>query len=99
MLADAFLERENPNHNARLIIDHAYPAQEAYVLSIYTLFSPLIGMEPVINERKPDPRTGKVYKSMYFRTLSFSCLNKYHDLFYKNKTKVVPVTHTIFINT
>ena len=28
---------------------------------------------------------------MYFRTLSFSCLNKYHDLFYKNKTKVVPL--------
>jgi hypothetical protein len=47
-------------------------------------------MKPVINERKPDPRTGKVYKSMYWRTLSFFCLNKYHDLFYKNKTKVVP---------
>jgi hypothetical protein len=48
-------------------------------------------MKPVINERKPDPITGKVYKSMYFRTLSFSCLNKFHDLFYKNKTKVVPL--------
>ncbi|RPB06261.1 hypothetical protein P167DRAFT_497959, partial [Morchella conica CCBAS932] len=75
----------------RLRVDHAYPEQESYVLSIHTLFSPLIGMEPVINVRKPDPRTGKVYKSMYFRTLSFSCLNIFHDLFYKNKTKVVPL--------
>jgi hypothetical protein len=28
---------------------------------------------------------------MNFRTLNFACLNKYHDLFYKNKTKVVPL--------
>jgi len=91
ILADAFLERVKPNHNTRLRIDHTFPAQEAYVLSLYALFSPLIAMEPVISVRKPDQRTGKVYKSMYFRTLNFSCLNKYHDLFYKNKTKVVPL--------
>jgi hypothetical protein len=48
-------------------------------------------MKPVIIERKPDSRTGKVYKSIYFRTGYFPCLNKYHDLFYKNKTKVVPL--------
>ena len=90
-LTNAFLERVKPNHNTRLRIDHTYPVQEAYVLSLYALFSPLIAMEPVISVRKPDQRTGKVYKSMYFRTLNFSCLNKYHDLFYKNKTKVVPL--------
>jgi hypothetical protein len=45
----------------------------------------------VINVRKPDPRTGKVYKSMYFRTLSFSCLKIFHDLLHKNKTKIVPL--------
>lgn len=47
-------------------------------------------MEPVINVRKADPRTGKIYKSMYIRTLSFACLNFYHDLFYKGN-KVVPL--------
>lgn len=47
-------------------------------------------MKPTIIARKPDPRTGKVYKSMYFRTLSFTCLNIFHDFFYKNKKKVVP---------
>jgi len=94
MLADGFLERVKPGHNTRLRVDHAYPEQESYVLSIHTLFSPLIGIEPTISERKPDPRTGKVYKSMYFRTLSFSSsgrLNIFHDLFYKDKIKVVPL--------
>lgn len=82
ILADGFLEREKPTYNARLRIDHAYPEQESYVLTIDTLFASLIAMEPVINVRKADPRTGKIYKSMYVRTLKFPCLNEYHDLFY-----------------
>ncbi len=48
-------------------------------------------MEPVIVVRKADPRTGKIYKSMYVRTLRFSCLNEYHSLFYKDKKKVIPL--------
>jgi hypothetical protein len=39
MLADGSLERVKPGHNARLRVDHAYPAQESYVLSIHTLFN------------------------------------------------------------
>lgn len=90
MLADGFLEREKPTYNTRLRIDHVYPEQESCVLSLHSLFASLIAMEPVINERKADPRTGKAYKSIYVRTLRFPCLNKYHDLFYKDKKKVVP---------
>jgi hypothetical protein len=49
-------------------------------------------MEPVIIVRKADPRTGKIYKSIYVRTLRFSCLNEYHTLFYKdNKKKIIPL--------
>lgn len=59
--------------------------------SIRTLFAPLINNEPVIIVRKADSRTGKVYKSIYVRTLRFACLNKYHDLFYKDKNKIVPL--------
>lgn len=47
-------------------------------------------MKPVINVRKPDPKTNKIYKSIYVRTLKFPCLNRYHDLFYRNKKKVIP---------
>jgi hypothetical protein len=91
MLADGFLERGKPTFNTRLRIDHTYPEQEQYVLRVHTLFASLMANEPVIIARKPDIRTGKVYKSIYIRTLNFPCLNKYHDIFYKDKIKVVPI--------
>jgi len=71
MLADGFLEKGKSTYNTRLRIDHTYPEQESYVLSIYTLFASLIDMKPVINVRKADPRTNKIYKSIYVRTLRF----------------------------
>ena len=94
MLADGFLEKGKPTYNTRLRIDHTYPEQESYVFSLYTIFGQLIDMEPVIVVRKADPRTGKIYKSIYVRTLRFSCLNEYHSLFYKDKKKVIPLYKT-----
>lgn len=91
MLADGSLERGKPTYNTRLRIDHTYPEQKSYVLNIHALFASLIASEPVIVVRKADLRTGKVYKSINVRTLRFTCLNKYHDLFYKDKKKVVPL--------
>jgi len=46
-------------------------------------------MTPVILTRKPDKRTGEIYKSLYFRTLSMPCLNYYYELFYKNGVKII----------
>jgi hypothetical protein len=66
LLADGFLVKAKPEHNTRLRIDHTYPSQEAYVISIYTLFKSMVNMEPTILERKADIRTGKIYKSIYF---------------------------------
>ena len=91
MLADGSLERGKPSYNTRLRIDHTYPEQESYVLGLRILFASLIASEPVIIVRKADTRTGKVYKSIYVRTLRFPCLNKYHNLFYKDKKKIVPL--------
>lgn len=91
MLADGYLLKAKPEHNTRLRIDHTYPCQEAYVISIYNLFKPMVKMEPTIVERKADKRTGKIYKSIYFWSLSFPCLNPYYFLFYNNKTKKVPI--------
>lgn len=90
MLADGHLERSKPSHNSRFRVEHTYPEQESYVFSIKILFASLIKMEPTIIVRKADPRTGKVYKSIYIRTLMFPCLNFYHDLFYQGKIKIVP---------
>lgn len=85
-----YLQRGKPTHNTRLRIEHTYPEQESYVLNIHALFSSLISMEPEIISRKPDFRTGKIYSSIYVRTLRFTCLNQYHDLFYKNNIKIIP---------
>lgn len=46
-------------------------------------------MSPTLLTRK-DKRNGSVTQSIYFRTLSMPCLNYYHDLFYKDKVKIVP---------
>lgn len=43
--------------------------------------------EPKIIERKADPGTGKVYKTIYIRTLRFNCLNKYHENYYRDNMK------------
>ena len=91
MLADGFLEKGKSTYNTRLRIDHTYPDQKSYVFSLYTLFGDLIDMEPVIVVRKADSRTGKIYKSIYIRTLKFPCLNEYHSLFYKEQKKVIPL--------
>lgn len=66
MLSDGSLERKKANHNTRLRIDQSYPVQEKYVICLYNIFKPLVSKGPVINVRKPDKRTGKIYKSMFF---------------------------------
>lgn len=91
LLADGSLERAKPTHNTRLRIDHAYPEQKEYVLSIHKLFAQLVAIEPSINIRKADTRTGKIYKSISTKTLRFPCLNEFHDIFYKDKIKFVPL--------
>lgn len=70
-------------------IKQSYPEKEKYFYSLYQLLKPLVGKDPAILTRKPDKRTGKIYKSIYFRTLAFPCLNEFYDLFYKDKVKIV----------
>lgn len=89
ILGDGYLERVKAVHNTRLTVEHA-SEQAAFVLFISELFAGLIKTDPVISSRKADRRTGKVYKSIRVKTLSFPCLNLYHDLFYISKTKIIP---------
>lgn len=89
ILGDGFLERTKSNHNTRLRIEQSYPEKEKYFNHLYLLFKPLVSMNPSILERKPDIRTGLIYKSLYFWTLRFPCLNEFYDIFYKNKVKII----------
>jgi hypothetical protein len=84
------LERREITHNTRLIVEQAYLKKESYLLSILELFKPLTSNSLRIIERKPDKRTGKIYKSISFKTLNMPCLNFYFELFYGNYIKKVP---------
>jgi hypothetical protein len=73
-----------------LRIEQSYPEKEEYLKSLLTLLEPLTAMTPTIFIRKPDKRTGIIYKSLYFSTLAMPCLNYYYDLFYKERVKIIP---------
>lgn len=90
ILGDGHLERIKLSHNTRLRIDQSYPEKEKYLMHLYNLFEPMVNKLPTITTRKADKRTGKVYQSMNFKTLAMPVLNQYHDLFYKNKVKIIP---------
>lgn len=90
LLGDGYLERNLPTFNTRLRLEQSYPDKEDYLMNLFELYKPLVTNYPQVIERKPDIRTGKVYKSIYFKTRSFNCFNYYHDLFYLNKIKIVP---------
>lgn len=90
ILDDGYLERWKIIHNMRLRVEQTYPTKESYLLSIFELFKPLVARAPKIVIIKSDIRTGKIYKSIAFKTFNMPCLNSYYDLFYKGKIKVIP---------
>src|SRR5579859_143277 len=70
--------------------EQSYPEKEDYLFSLFELYKPMVLNYPKMIRRKPDIRTGKVYKSIAFKTSVFECLNEYHNLFFINKKKIVP---------
>ena len=60
---------------------------EPYILHLYTLFQEFCKMTPVVYEAR---LKDKVYHSIFFDTLTYEAFNYYHELFYKDKIKVVP---------
>ena len=91
LLGDASLERAKPTHNTRLRFDQTYPDHVSYINELYNIFKNLTRTGPRVHIRKPDKRTGKVYSTIAFKTLSLPCLNPFQELFYKNGKKVVPL--------
>lgn len=67
---------------------------------LYDIFSNLCSKAPRVTSRKPDKRTGKIYKTVAFKSLnieSAGALNYYSELFYifknegkRKKFKIVP---------
>ena len=84
------MEIEKSSFNTSLRVEQSYSEKVKYFYSILSLLEALVSMDPVILTRKPDKRTGKIYKCIYFITLAFPCLNEFYDLFYKDKIKIIP---------
>lgn len=64
---------------------------EAYILHLYELFKDFCNSSPKYLDLKSDKRTGKVYSRIRFRTYSLPCFNYYHELFYVNGIKIIPL--------
>jgi hypothetical protein len=64
---------------------------EAYILHLYDLFKDYCNLGPKYSQRKPDFRTGKTYSRITFYTYSLPCFNYYHELFYVNGVKRIPL--------
>ena len=56
------------------------------MIHIYSLFKEYCGMAPRI---KKSHKSG-TYKEIYVDTLTYPAFNKFQDMFYKDKVKVVP---------
>jgi hypothetical protein len=89
------MERDKPTHNSRVRCDQTYPGHKEYLLSLYDICKDLTGTPPIIHTRKPDKRTNKVYQTIAFKSLRYTSLNYYYELFYNydetsKRYKVVP---------
>jgi LAGLIDADG DNA endonuclease family len=89
------MERDKPTHNSRVRYDQTYPGHKEYLLSLYDIFKDLTGTPPRIHTRNPDKRTNRVYQTIAFKSLRYTSLNYYYDLFYNydetsKRYKVVP---------
>ena len=70
LLGDAYLIKSKANHNTKLVFDQSNSLHKYYLLHLYEVFEPLTVSSPKVTNRKPDIRTGKVYNSIKFSTLS-----------------------------
>lgn len=75
MLGDASIERAKPTHNGRLRFDQTFPMHASYLMLLYGIFYDLTSKGPSVHIRKPDKRTGNVYSSLAFKTMTLPCLN------------------------
>ena len=59
-----------------------------YIVHLYTIFQEYCKMSPRTYNAG---LKGKLYQSIVFDTLTYPAFNYYHELFYKDKVKVVPL--------
>ena len=88
ILGDLYISRQSKNAILRF---EQGSIHEAYILHLYDLFKDYCGSGLKYSDRKPDLRTGKIYSRIIFTSYSLPCFNDYHELFYENKIKRIPL--------
>lgn len=94
ILGDAWLEKQKTN--ARLRFEQSHIRTDFFFM-FFKYFSFYSTNTPYLRERV-DKRTGKIYKTWHFSTLSLPFFKEYYNLFYKDiktngiiqKRKVIP---------
>lgn len=88
LLGDLNAEKQSINGNTRLRFAQGL-VHEAYLFYLYELFKDYSSSLPRKYESKTESRTGKIYSTPIFQTYSLPCFNKYYELFYLIKVKIV----------
>lgn len=94
LLGDGHIQQRSPN-NSRFMYGQSSLrlAHYNYFNHILSLFTPYLSKEYKVKEKVwMDKRTNVIYKSVNFTTLTLPCFTYYRNLFYKDKTKIVPLT-------
>jgi hypothetical protein len=90
ILGDTHIERKFITRNAMFRFEQGL-VHEAYFIHLYDKYKDYCNSPLKYSARKPDFRTGQVYTRIQFQTFSLPCLNYYHELFYVNGVKIVPL--------
>lgn len=90
ILGDLYIQKLTKNGNPNLQFEQGLVNKD-YMFHLYDLFKDYCNSEPKISERKPDPRTNKVYSRVRFHTYYLPCFNELYSLFYPEGKKVIPL--------
>lgn len=85
-LGDIHIRKRKKTWNTYLCVKQSIK-NEVYVIHLYDLFQEYCNMTPRIKDTR---LLGKTHQSIYFDTLTYPAFNKFHDMFYKDKVKIVP---------
>jgi len=88
ILGDLYVNRRN--NNTRLQFQQGLVHKE-YIYHLFELFSSYSNMEAPTHGEYHYKRNNFVYSFIRFTTYSLPCLNYYHELFYVNRVKIIPL--------
>jgi hypothetical protein len=62
-----------------------------YLMHLYELFKLFCISEPKLSVRAPSKIRGNVYSSLRFQTMALPCFNEFHELFFQQGPKIIPL--------